>query len=32
MKDRKTALRVDWGHLALLLVICSVTVAYLLEG
>jgi hypothetical protein len=32
MKDQKTGLRVDWGHLALLFVFCGVTVAYLLDA
>src|SRR5690554_6828766 len=32
MRDPKTRLAVDWGHLALLLVICAVVVAYLLDA
>ncbi|HMA16452.1 MAG TPA: tripartite tricarboxylate transporter TctB family protein [Kiloniellaceae bacterium] len=31
MKQPKTSLRVDWGHLALVLLICAVVVAYLLD-
>jgi hypothetical protein len=32
MKDRKTRRAVDWGHLALLLLICGVVTAYLLDA
>lgn len=32
MKDPKTRLVVDWGHLALLALICIVVVAYLLDA
>lgn len=32
MNNPKTRLAVDWGHLALLLVICAVVVAYLLDA
>lgn len=32
MKDPKTRLTVDWGHLVLLLAICIVVVAYLLDA
>lgn len=32
MKDRKTRSPVDWGHLTLLLLICGVVVAYLLDA
>lgn len=32
MKDRKTRRVVDWGHLALLLLICGVVTAYLLDA
>lgn len=32
MKDRTAPIRVDWGHLALVLVICGVTVAYLWDA
>jgi len=32
MRTRKTGQRVDWGHLLLLLFICAVVVAYLLDA
>jgi hypothetical protein len=32
MKDRKTRGAVDWGHLALLALICGVVIAYLLDA
>jgi hypothetical protein len=32
MKDRKTGRSVDWGHLAVLALICGVIVAYLLDA
>ena len=32
MKEPKTRLKVDWGHLALLALICGVVVAYLLDA
>ena len=32
MKDRKTGRSVDWGHLALLALICGVVIAYLLDA
>jgi len=32
MKDRKTHRVIEWGHLALLAVICGIVVAYLLDA
>jgi len=32
MKEPKTRLKVDWGHLTLLALICGVVVAYLLDA